>query len=60
MSSFLVRKELMQEEKPVSGSHFHYTNFDANYALFCRSAAKAVLYQPDKRSYINPEHLKKL
>ncbi len=31
--------------------------FDANYALFCRSAAKAATYQPDKRSYINPEHL---
>lgn len=31
--------------------------FDPNYALFCRSAAKAATYQPDKRSYINREHL---
>ncbi len=31
--------------------------FDANYALFCRSAAKAATYQPDKRSSVNPEHL---
>lgn len=31
--------------------------FDPNYALFCRSAAKAATYQPDKRSCINPEHL---
>lgn len=31
--------------------------FDGNYALFCRSAAKAATYQPDKRSYVNDEHL---
>ena len=31
--------------------------FDPNYALFTKSAAKAVTYQPDKRSYINREHL---
>lgn len=31
--------------------------FDPNYALFCRSAAKAATYQPDKRSHINQEHL---
>lgn len=31
--------------------------FDPNYVLFTRSAAKAATYQPDKRSYINREHL---
>lgn len=31
--------------------------FDPNYVLFTRSAAKAATYQPDKRSYINKEHL---
>lgn len=31
--------------------------FDPNYVLFTRSAAKAATYQPDKRSYINTEHL---
>jgi hypothetical protein len=31
--------------------------FDPNYALFCRSAAKAATYQPNKSSYINSEHL---
>lgn len=31
--------------------------FDPNYVLFTRSAAKAATYQPDKRSYINSEHL---
>lgn len=31
--------------------------FDPNYVLFTRCAAKAATYQPDKRSYINREHL---
>jgi E3 ubiquitin-protein ligase HUWE1 len=31
--------------------------FDPNYALFCRSAAKAATYQPNKASAINREHL---
>lgn len=31
--------------------------FDPNYVLFTRSAAKSATYQPDKRSYINREHL---
>lgn len=31
--------------------------FDANYALFCKSAAKAATYQPEKQSWANPEHL---
>lgn len=31
--------------------------FDPNYALFCRSAAKAATYQPNKSSFINQEHL---
>lgn len=31
--------------------------FDPNYVLFTRSAAKSATYQPDKRSYINLEHL---
>lgn len=31
--------------------------FDPNYALFCRSAAKAATYQPNKSSSVNQEHL---